>query len=190
MIMVFYQLTKLLNNISNITMINKYSIVILITFFFNNVVYSAGTKSTPKGSWSDGRQDNTYLKVTNGNFKKGVNALKQAKKYAKKEKKDKAKKRFNDAIKFFILSNNENPGNPNILNYLGFSFQKVGDFFMAEIYYNEGLDIDPGHVDINEYLGELYVETNRLDKAKERLKVLVNCKCEEFGKLKALIEKN
>ena len=61
---------------------------------------------------------------------------------------------------------------------------------MAEIYYNEGLDIDPEHVGINEYLGELYVETNRLNKAKERLKVLANCKCEEFSKLKVLINKN
>ena len=190
MIMVFYQLMKLLNSISNITMINKYSIAILITFFFNDAIYSAGTDSTSSGFKSDGRQDNTYLKVTNSHYKKGLDALKQAKKYAKKEKKDKAQKRFNDAIKFFILSNKENPGNPNILNYLGFSFQKVGDFIMAEIYYNEGLDIDPEHVGINEYLGELYVETNRLGKAKERLKILANCKCEEFRELKALIEKN
>ena len=149
--------------------------------------YAAEKKNT---TGTGGREDISHLKAKNSNFKKGNDAFKQAKKYDNKGKVDKAKKRFNDAIKFFILSNNENPGNPNILNYLGFSFQKVGDFFMAEIYYNEGLDIDPGHVDINEYLGELYVETNRLDKAKERLKVLVNCKCEEFGKLKALIEKN
>ncbi|MDB9739451.1 hypothetical protein OAB10_04025 [Candidatus Pelagibacter sp.] len=171
-------------------MINKYSIVILITFFFNNAVYSAGTDSTSSGAKSDGRQDNTYLKVTNSNYKKGLDALKQAKKYAKKDKKNKAKKRFNDAIKFFTLSNRENPKNPNILNYLGFSFQKVGDFIMAEIYYNEGLDIDPEHVSLNKYLGELYVEINRLDKAKERLKVLTKCKCEEFRELKALIKKN
>ena len=101
--MVFYQLMKLLNSISNIAMINKYSITILIIFLFNNTVYSAGTGSTSSGVKSDGRQDDTYLKVTNSNYKKGLDALKQAKKYAKKEKKDKAKKRFNDAIKFFIL---------------------------------------------------------------------------------------
>jgi tetratricopeptide (TPR) repeat protein len=168
-------------------MINKYSIVILITFFFNNAVYSAGTDSTSSGAKSDGRQDNTYLKVTNSNYKKGLDALKQAKKYAKKDKKNKAKKRFNDAIKFFTLSNRENPKNPNILNYLGFSFQKVGDFIMAEIYYNEGLDIDPEHVGINEYLGELYVETNRINLAKERLEILKNCNCEEYKELAEVI---
>ena len=189
MIMVFYQLMKLLNSISNITMINKYSIAILITFFFNDAIYSAGTDSTSSGFKSDGRQDNTYLKVTNSNYKKGLDALKQAKKYAKKEKKDKAQKRFNDAIKFLTIANQEFPNEPDILNYLGYSFRKIGDFTMAEIYYKQGLAIDPAHVGINEHLGELYVETNRIDKAKERLKFLKNCKCEEFKELRNLISK-
>ena len=59
---------------------------------------------------------------------------------------------------------------------------------MAEIYYLEGLNIDPNHNGINEYLGELYVQTNRMDLAKERLAVLKNCNCEEFQELKEIIE--
>ena len=43
----------------------------------------------------------------------------------------------------------------------------------GEKYYLLGLEINPNHVGINEYLGELYVATNRLDLAKERLKILV-----------------
>ena len=35
-----------------------------------------------------------------------------------------------------------------------------------------GLEIDPKHVGINEYLGELYVITNRMNLANERLEVL------------------
>ena len=50
-----------------------------------------------------------------------------------------------------------------------------------------GLEIDPNHVGINEYLGELYVATDRIDLAKERLKILENCKCEEYNELKEII---
>ena len=41
----------------------------------------------------------------------------------------------------------------------------------------EGLKIDPKHIGINEYLGELYVATNRHNLAVERLEVLKNCNC-------------
>jgi hypothetical protein len=36
-------------------------------------------------------------------------------------------------------------------------------------------------------LGELYVAINRLDLAKERLKVLENCNCEEYDELNEII---
>ena len=36
-------------------------------------------------------------------------------------------------------------------------------------FYLQGLQIEPNHNGINEYLGELYVATNRMDLAKERL---------------------
>ena len=42
---------------------------------------------------------------------------------------------------------------------------------------------------INEYLGELYVKTGRIELAKERLAVLKNCNCEEYAELKEVIEK-
>ena len=51
------------------------------------------------------------------------------------------------------------------------------------------MKIDPKHVGINEYLGELYVQTNRIELAKERLEVLKSCNCEEYEELKELIEK-
>ena len=54
--------------------------------------------------------------------------------------------------------------------------------------YNEILKIEPNHKGINEYLGELYVVTNRLDLAKERLAVLKTCDCEEYEELKAVID--
>ena len=165
-------------------MIKKYLILIFITFLFYGAVYSAENNSL-----SDGREDLSHLANKTTNFKKGYDAVRQAKKYAKKGKVDKSKKRFNDAIKFFTLANEENINDPDILNYLGYSYKKVDDLLMAEIYYEQGLAINPEHIGINEYLGQLYVETNRIDKAKERLEVLKNCKCEEFKELQNLISK-
>ena len=167
-------------------MIKKIFLLIFVSIFFNLSVYSAEKSS---GTKSDGRQDNSFLDVKNSNYKKGQDALKQAKKYAKKGNEAKAKKRFNDVIKFLTLANEENPDQPDILNYLGYSFRKVDDFTMAEIYYEQGLAIDPLHIGINKYLGELYIETNRIGKAKKRLEILKSCNCEEYKELKNLISK-
>jgi hypothetical protein len=51
-----------------------------------------------------------------------------------------------------------------------------------------GLEINPTHIGINEYMGELFVVTNRIDKAKERLDVLKNCNCKEYSELKQVID--
>ena len=52
------------------------------------------------------------------------------------------------------MNNSLNP-DKNTLNYLGFTTRKLGNFEDAEIYYNMGLKLNPNHVGINEYLGEL-----------------------------------
>ena len=157
----------------------KYILIFLFFFIFNSYAYSAS-------SGSSGNNDGKSIKVNN--FKKGSNFIKQAKKYEKKGKNEKAKKRFSKALKYLILANKEKPNQPDTLNYLGFASRKIGNFENAEKYYLEGLSIDPNHYGINEYLGELYVNTGRLDKAKERLKVLENCNCEEFKELNNAIK--
>ena len=86
------------------------------------------------------------------------------------------------------VANKEKPKDPDTLNYLGYASRKIGNLEIAEKYYLEGLALDPKHIGINEYLGELYVITKRIDKAKERLEILKNCNCEEFEELKTLIE--
>ena len=73
------------------------------------------------------------------------------------------------------------------LNYLGFTTRKLGNYKKGEEFYLQGLKIDPNHRGINEYLGELYVVTNRIELAKERLKVLKNCGCDEYRELKEII---
>jgi len=151
----------------------KYLIIILISFFFNSLVFSAGT-------------DDGGKKMTN--YKSGSNSIKRAKKLEKKGKTEKATKLYKKAIKSLLKANKEKPADPNTFNYLGFANRKIGNFEDAEIYYLLGLEIDPNHVGINEYLGELYVNTNRIDKAKERLKILENCNCKEFEELSNVIK--
>ena len=71
---------------------------------------------------------------------------------------------------------------------MGYTSRKIGKFEQAEKYYLAGLKIKPDHNGINEYLGELYVQTNRIDKANERLQVLKSCNCDEFKELELIIK--
>ena len=66
----------------------------------------------------------------------------------------------------------------------------MGKYDEAEKYYLSGLAIKPDHHGINEYIGELYVKTNRIDLAKERLAALKGCKCEEYEELEEVIKNN
>ena len=116
-----------------------------------------------------------------------LNLLSQHKNMKKKDKKEKAKKRYEEAQKLLLTSNSKKPNKADTLNYLGFTTRKLGDYKGGEMYYLQGLQIEPNHVGINEYLGELYVVTNRIDLAKERLAILQNCNCKEFDELKDVI---
>jgi len=128
--------------------------------------------------------------TTKSDYDKAVTIIKSAKKYEKKGKTEKANKRYEKAQKLLIKSNKKKPLQADTLNYLGFTTRKLGDFENGEKYYLLGLEIEPKHIGINEYLGELYVVTNRINLAKERLKVLENCNCEEYDELKEIINGN
>ena len=151
-----------------------YTLLIIIALTNNS--FSAGSSSdndsTPKVS----------------NYAKAKNLIKAAKKYEKKGKTEKAQKRYAKAQKLLLKSNEKKPLQADTLNYLGFTTRKLGDYEGGEKFYLQGLQIEPNHSGINEYLGELYVATNRMDMAKERLEVLKTCNCEEYDELKEIIE--
>ena len=125
-----------------------------------------------------------------GLYKEAEKLVLRAKKLEKKDKAEKALKLYSKAYDKLIKAYKKDKKNADILNYLGFTLRKSGNFEEAEKFYLTGLKIKPNHKGINEYLGELYVKTNRMELAKERLEVLKDCKCEEFEELKELIEKN
>ena len=151
----------------------KISLILFIIFSLISSSYAAGTSSDSK---------------TTSNYDKAVKLIKFAKKYEKKGKFDKANKRYEKALKLLLKSNKKKPNNADVLNYLGFTKRKLGDFENGEKYYLEGLAIEPSHIGINEYLGELYVATNRIDLAKERLEILKGCNCDEYQDLKEIID--
>ena len=125
-----------------------------------------------------------------GLYKEAKKLVLKAKKLEKKDKVEKAMKLYSKAYDKLIKAYDKDKKNPDILNYLGYTLRKTGDFEKAESYYLKGLELDAGHLGINEYLGELYVLTGRIEMAQKRLAVLEGCNCEEYKELKELIEKN
>ena len=137
-------------------------------------------------AYSAGSSDSSSSK-TKTQYDMAVTHIKAAKNLEKKGKLDKAKQKYEKAQKLLIKSNKKKPDNADTLNYLGFTTRKLGDFENGEKYYLQGLAINPKHIGINEYLGELYVATNRHNLAVERLEVLSGCNCKEYEDLKAII---
>jgi tetratricopeptide (TPR) repeat protein len=78
----------------------------------------------------------------------------------------------------------------DVYNLMGFSLRKSGDPKQAYTFYRKALDFDPEHKGALEYLGELYVETGQVDKARENvvlLKKLCPGGCEELADLEQAI---
>ena len=155
-------------------MIKKLLLSLVVSTFLISSSFAAGS--------SDSSSSNTETK-----YDMAVTHIKVAKKFEEKDKVEKAKKRYEKAQKLLLQSNKKYPNKVDTLNYLGFTTRKLGDFENGEKYYLQGLKIDPKHIGINEYLGELYVATNRHNLAVGRLEVLKGCNCKEYDDLKAII---
>ena len=154
-------------------MIKKIILILFISTYLIGNSFAAGSSDEPK---------------TKSDYDKAVSLINSAKKFEKKGENDKALDRYTKAQKLLIKSNEDKPLQADTLNYLGFSTRKLGDFENGEKYYLLGLEIDPTHTGINEYLGELYVATQRINLANERLEVLKSCNCEEYLELKEIID--
>ena len=151
---------------------------LLISLFISTFVVSS--------SYAAGSSDSGSSK-TKTKYDMAVTHIKAAKNFEKKDKLKKAEKSYKKAQKLLLQSNKKFPNKADTLNYLGFTTRKLGDFENGEKYYLQGLAINPYHIGINEYLGELYVATNRHNLAVERLDVLKGCDCKEYDDLKAII---
>ena len=78
----------------------------------------------------------------------------------------------------------------DVYNLLGFSLRKSGDTKGALTFYRKALEFDPDHKGALEYLGELFVETGDIAKAREQvahLQKLCPKGCEELQDLEKTI---
>ncbi|WP_299377245.1 tetratricopeptide repeat protein [uncultured Kiloniella sp.] len=99
--------------------------------------------------------------------------------------------KYSDAQPLLQKAIKAEPDNADAYNMLGYSQRKMGNKDVALDYYTKALDLNPRHRGANEYLGQLYLELNNPDKAKERLAVLdKSCTfgCDEYTSLKEAIE--
>ena len=144
-------------------MLIKYLMAVVMSFVLVSVAMAAGSSSSstqPRDSY----------------YEQGVKAVKSA--------------NYKKAIKLFNKVVAAKPTDADAWNYLGFSNRKLKKFDQALSAYQRALAIDPKHRGANEYLGELYLQTDELEKARERLKKLDDIcyfGCEEFNDLKAAI---
>ena len=159
-------------------MLKKYSIRLCLL-----IIFSINVQAASQAAGSDPKPEKVRTK-----YIQAVELVKSAKKYEKKGKVEKALKRYAKAQKLLLESNKKKPLQADTLNYLGFTTRKLGDYEKGEEFYLQGLQIEPDHNGINEYLGELYIATNRMDLAKGRLNVLKDCNCKEYNQLKEIIE--
>lgn len=99
---------------------------------------------------------------------------------------------YDRAIRLLQGVVSKDPGNADAWNYLGFSHRKLNDYKKSLTAYRKALAINPRHKGALEYLGELYVQTGKIEKARAQLQKLNDVcgffGCEELDDLKAAIE--
>ncbi len=74
----------------------------------------------------------------------------------------------------------EDPRDADVHNLLGYTFRKMGRYDESYEHYQTALEIDPEHKGALEYLGELYLRTDRLAEAEATLERLSDA-CGFFG---------
>jgi predicted Zn-dependent protease len=97
---------------------------------------------------------------------------------------------YQGAIDILLPLSAAEPDNPDVFNLLGYSHRKLEMYDEALGYYTTALELDPMHLGANEYLGELYLETDQPELAEERLAVLQEAcpsGCEELTELEAAL---
>jgi len=110
----------------------KKIIYVFAFLLLTNFSFAAGSSSN-----SNGNEANLY--------KEAKKFIVKAKKLEKKDKVEKALKLYSKAYDKLLKAYDKDKKNPDILNYLGFTLRKAGNFEEAEKFYLAGLEIKPDH---------------------------------------------
>jgi tetratricopeptide (TPR) repeat protein len=79
-----------------------------------------------------------------------------------------------------------------VANLIGYSYRKLGDYKISQIWYERALKADPGHVKTWQYYGLWQVEQGNRDQAQyhlSRIAALAGTGSEEYRSLAAALEK-
>jgi tetratricopeptide (TPR) repeat protein len=82
--------------------------------------------------------------------------------------------------------------NAAVANLIGYSYRKLGDYKVSQIWYERALKTDPDHVKTWQYYGLWQVEQGNRDQAQyhlSRIAQLVGTNSEEYRSLAAALEK-
>ena len=79
-----------------------------------------------------------------------------------------------------------------VANLIGYSYRKLGDYKVSQIWYERALKADPNHVKTWQYYGLWQVEQGNRDQAQyhlSRIAAICGTDCEEYRSLAAALEK-
>ena len=99
--------------------------------------------------------------------------------------------KYDDAIDKLKDVLREMPQHASAWNLYAFSNRMLGKFDIAEKYYGNALKLSPNHLGALNYLGQLYVQTGRIDQAREvlgRLQKACEATCIEYIQLDTAIK--
>ncbi len=80
----------------------------------------------------------------------------------------------------------------NVANLIGYSYRKLGDYRLSQIWYERALKADPNHVLTWQYYGLWQIEQGNRDSAQHhlnRIAAICGTACEEYQSLAAALEK-
>jgi tetratricopeptide (TPR) repeat protein len=81
---------------------------------------------------------------------------------------------------------------PNVANLIGYSYRKLGDYKLAQTWYERALKADPNHVLTWQYYGLWQIEQGNRDQAQyhlSRIAAICGSDCAEYRSLAAALEK-
>ena len=80
---------------------------------------------------------------------------------------------------------------PNVANLIGYSYRKLGDYKLSQVWYERALKADPNHVLTWQYYGLWQIEQGNRDQAQyhlSRIAAICGTGCEEHRSLAAALE--
>lgn len=162
---------------------------LLVTGVALKSLYAAGTDNPPAPTDSDSKKKK----------KKSSEATEQQKQQLAKEK----FLREYRAARELILAGQYQAGiramhaigqdqHPDVANYIGYAYRKLGDYDNAKVWYEAALKADPNHIRTWSYYGMWHMEQGNRLKALDNLKQVAmlcgNTSCTEYQQLKDVIE--